>query len=268
MDCFPANPILFTCPIFTATDLLEINIDFFGLCFPYLLLFPDSISLPAKDPFWYYFPLFYPKMKLKALIADDEEFARQTLWTMVEKFTPEVEIIGQAGDVGQLKQQIENKNPQLIFLDIAMNGEIGFEIFDRIQKRTFEVLITSAHGEYALKSFDYGIADYLLKPISPSGLKRAVERVSKILQTSEDQNLALATADGIVRISVKELVRVEAERNYSWIYLESGRRILSSKNLGYFEEALKNFGYSRIHHSHLVALNRIKAFQKTEGAVL
>jgi two-component system LytT family response regulator len=209
-------------------------------------------------------------MKLKAIIADDEDFARQTLISMIENFAPEVEVVGEASDLEQLKILILQKKPQLLFLDIAMKGENGFQIFQEFEEREFEVVVTSAYDEYALKSFDFGIADYLLKPLSPSAIKRAVARVEKILalQNEEGEMIQLYTSDGIKTIQIREIVRLYAERNYSWICLSSGEKILSSKNLGFFEEALLGKGFLRIHHSHLVALNRIHLNQKSQGMIV
>ena len=206
-------------------------------------------------------------MKLKAIIADDEQSARIALRYLVEAYCPEVEILSEAKDVNQLKIEIEIHNPQLVFLDMSMNGTLGFQIFDLV-KKTFEVVVTSAYSEYALQSFDYGIVDYLIKPISPSGLKRAISRVNNIFHSPEEQKFSLFTSNGIIRITVKNIIRVESDRNYSWFFLENGEPILSSRNLGHFENTLGQYGFVRIHQSHLVPESRIELFNRSENYVL
>jgi len=205
-------------------------------------------------------------MILKCIIVDDEPNARALLKSLLDEFIDtEIELIGEAQDLNGLVNLLQTRKPDLIFLDLEMKSSFGFDLFQKIEKKYFEVVITSAHSQYALKAFEYGIAGYLVKPISPFGLRGVINRVIQILSKSKEPQISFHTQDGQVPIPVGKISRIEADRNYSWVHGTFGKPILISKNLGLMESQLADHGFIRIHHSHLVAKAHIVKVRKVEN---
>jgi two-component system LytT family response regulator len=205
-------------------------------------------------------------MKLKCIIVDDEPHARKLLLGLTKKYGNHLaEIIGEAEGIPGLMELLHTLKPDLVFLDLEMGSGFGFDLFSKIENQTFDVIITSAHPQYALKAFEFGIADYLIKPISPSVFVRGLERVIKIQKKDEDKLIQINTADGQANILASKIYRIEADRNYSWVHGSFGSSIFTSKNLGYFESQLASSGFFRVHHSHLVSIKKIVKIIKVDG---
>ena len=121
-------------------------------------------------------------MKKTAVIIDDERLARNELKKMLVEY-PEIEVVGEAGNVDEAIKMIDELNPDLIFLDIQMPAKTGFELLEELE-RVPTVVFTTAHDEYALKAFEVNALDYLLKPIDPKRLSDAVQKL--LLQEDRD----------------------------------------------------------------------------------
>ena len=178
-------------------------------------------------------------MKMKALIIDDEELARKNLNMLLTDFCPEVEVIGDAGDIKTAKTKIETLNPDVIFLDIRMpRASEGFELLESIENRDFFVIFVTAFKDYALKAFNANAIHYVLKPIDIDDLKNAVNKVidSKKQFTAEPENfdtyfeaiknlstsidnkgygnkIAISHTKGIKLVETKDIVYLEASGN-------------------------------------------------------
>ena len=207
-------------------------------------------------------------MILKCIIVDDEPNARLLLKGLIETFFfADLEVIGEADGLQELINLLKTRKPDVVFLDLEMKGSFGFDLFSTLEKREFEVVITSAHAQYALKAFEFGIADYLVKPISPSVLKRSIERVSQIVTKQKEPQILLHTQEGQLPVVISKIIRIEAERNYSRVIGTFGKPIFISKNLGHFESALKDHDFIRVHHSHLVSKGHIFRVLKAENFI-
>lgn len=224
---------------------------------------------------------------IRALIVDDEPRARESLATILKKFFPEVEIAGQAEGVNDAFEKIKELNPNLVFLDIKMPDGSGFDLLKKFQKTRFKTIFTTAFGEHALEAIKFSAFDYLLKPIDTQELRDALSKLKEKLDEEEEnsvklsaifQNLdatrasqkkiVLKTANSIHLVSVSNIVRCEADTNYTWFFFTDQPKLLISKPLKQFEELLEPYGFFRPHQSHLVNMACISRIDKTDGGTL
>lgn len=114
---------------------------------------------------------------MKAVIVDDEVFGRSTLRHMINIYAPDVQVVGEAGNVAEAINVINHWNPDIVFLDIEMPGGSGFTLFDTFPKPNFHVIFATAYDKFAFKAFKLAALDYLMKPIDPDDLKAAIVKV-------------------------------------------------------------------------------------------
>lgn len=217
---------------------------------------------------------------MKAIIIDDEIDSLETTELLIENFCPQVKIIGISNDAERGIRMINKLQPQLVFLDISMPKMNGFELLNRLEFRQFELIFTTAHDEYAIKAFQVGAIHYLLKPIDTEELIKAVERVERKLKKSTAQpdvnsiiqrvtanrqpKIAIPSLKGLEMIAVDQIIRCEADSNYSIIHLTS-HKIVVTKTLKELDQLLSAYNFVRIHHSHLINLSHLKTYLKGEG---
>lgn len=206
-----------------------------------------------------------------AIIVDDEELGSETLNIMVQKYCPEIKILGIAHDVDDAIEMIYDLNPTILFLDIDLPSGTGFDILSKTSNISKEVIFTTAHSEHAIKAIKENACDYLLKPILVSDLVDAFSKLKKKfeekLQTSvylKDKKIPISSADGINFYDATEIIRAEANSNYTLVYLNDGRQIISSKTLKVIESQLPSY-FIRIHSSHIINLNFITKYIKGDG---
>lgn len=214
---------------------------------------------------------------MKTILIEDEQAARRTLRGMLELYLPEVQILAEAESVQEGISAIKEWRPHLVFLDMELKGEKGLLVLEHFKTIDFEVIITTAYTQFALPSYDFGIADYLLKPLTPKLVKRGVERVLeryRMKQLSHQefekkhQELRLPHGRDEKRFLLMSIIRIEANRNYSWIHTEKEKPFLAAKNLAVLEELLPETTFIRVHHSHIVNLQHIERFNKAENQIL
>ncbi len=220
-------------------------------------------------------------MALKTIIVDDESNARENLKILIDEFCPELKVIGMASSVAEVRTLIEKEDPEVVFLDIAMPNEDGFELLKHYENRDFSVIFTTAYNEYALKAFKADAIDYLEKPISIDDLQKAVEKLMRI-HTIEDMEalskkreadrendrISVPTRDGYIILKNEEITHLEASDNYTMIYLANGSRHLSSKNIKVYEDNLNANIFYRTHKSYIVNIeHHLKEFSRKEGNV-
>lgn len=223
---------------------------------------------------------------LKAIIVDDEEFARSSLFFLLQNHCPQVEITGIAKSVAEAQEILKHHPINLIFLDIAMPGGNGFDLVPDAQQHQAEIIFTTAFDQYALKAIKANALDYLLKPIDIDELKIAVEKVSAQRQRFKTQNsvdermsslanalftkseikkLTLPYGQGFKMIDVDEIIYIEADSNYSIVHLSSAEKITVSKVLREFEEILPTEQFIRVHKSSIINLNYLKEYNSKNG---
>lgn len=221
--------------------------------------------------------------KLKAVIVEDENKARETLKVLLASFCPEVELVGDGANVRDGVNIIDTYEPDLVFLDIEMRSGTGFDLLKRVKYQDFDIVFTTAYQEYALKAIKAHAADYLLKPIDPDELKEAVKIVAK-KREREAQNrsvetvlqglgslkpgaqaITLHTHDGMEFVKIQDILRCEASGSYTSFHLVSGQSLMISKNIGEFEAQLYPHGFFRVHQSHMVNMALIRKYVRGRG---
>jgi two-component system, LytTR family, response regulator len=224
---------------------------------------------------------------IKALVVDDEVESRKFLAQVLIKLFPDV----QASSVGTVKEAlsfIEEKKPDVVFLDILMDGESGFDIFPALTQCNFETIFTTAHNEFAIKAFKFSALDYLLKPIDLDDLESAVNKLRKRLveksSTSATQisnlidsirnpskpldKLAIPSSNGFVLVPLMDIVYCESDGNYTNFFILNGKKITSSYTLKQYDEMLTTQNFFRAHKSFLVNIAHITRYIKGEGGTL
>jgi two-component system LytT family response regulator len=220
--------------------------------------------------------------KIRTVIIDDESHARENLRAGLEKHLDKLQIVGEYASPEIAFQELSINTPDLIFLDVEMPEMNGFEFlakFDRIQ---FKVIFATAHDQYALRAIKMNALDYLLKPIDSADLAAAIEKTSDQLQRNDftdiqsllsfvkqpkdtRNRIAIPSSKGLEMISISDISHCEAEKEYTRIFLNSGKSILSSTNIGEYEFMLGESDFFRIHHSYLVHHSYIESYIKGEG---
>lgn len=223
---------------------------------------------------------------LKALIIDDEENSRAALKGKLDLFCPDIRPITEAGDIDSAISEMVSGKPDVMFLDVKLAGETGFELLERVRDEEIQwngqVIFTTAHDEFALKAIKFSALDYLLKPIDPEELVKAVrkvqqinsveptENVSVLLEnfrsaTSSPKKIVIPSSDGMHIIKVSDILRCESSSNYTQFVLKTGKNLLASKTLKEFDNMLSDHNFERIHKSHLVNMNYVKRYVQSDG---
>ncbi|MBN4072442.1 response regulator transcription factor [Crocinitomix catalasitica] len=217
---------------------------------------------------------------MKAIIVDDEKKARENLSNMLGDHCPDVSVLEQCNSVESAFEAIQELNPDIVFLDIEMPGGSGFDLLKRFDEIRFEIIFTTAFQDFAIEAIKFSALDYLLKPMDPDELIAAIEKLKKKnvkndqsgfqalinnLNASNNQQVAIPDIEGMTIVELSKIVRCQADKNYTEVWLEDGTRIVSSKSLGEYESMFGAHNFYRIHHSHLVNLRHVRRYIKGEG---
>ncbi len=223
---------------------------------------------------------------LKALIIDDEQSARDALSMLLTNYCPYVTILGTTDSVKAGSSMILNLKPNLLFLDVDMRGETGFDLLQKFKNPPFKVIFVTAHNEYALNAIKFSALDYLLKPINDVELVNAVQkaklqleyehRVDNLINLFETlknprdkkNKIAVATQPGLELVPVEDIIRCEASGGYTVLHLTNKKHIVSSKDLKSFNELLDEYDFYRIHDSHLISYAHIAKVLNEDGGVV
>ncbi len=199
---------------------------------------------------------------MKVVVVDDERLARARLKTLLAEH-PEIEVIGEADSVTAAAVKLGEAQPDLIFLDISMPGGSGFELFTKIRVDAAVVFVT-AYDQHAIRAFEVGALDYLLKPLEPERLAACLERVkSRVSPQADCISITIGRATRLVPVS--EIALIQAEGDYSEVVLRDGEVIKQKQTLVFWEERLGETLF-RVHRSALVALDAIAEVTRGEGS--
>lgn len=206
---------------------------------------------------------------MKALIIDDERLARSELRRLLKDF-PEVEVVGESRNADEAFTQIHELQPDLLFLDIQMPGDNGFQLLERLDTVPL-VIFTTAYDKYALKAFDVNALDYLVKPIAPERLRAAIAKVSVRVSSTEvssavnpsqvagsDQQVFVRDGDHCWFVTLKDIVLLESEGNYTRLLFRSNRPLLL-RSLNYLQTRLDSRMFFRANRKQIINLNFIEA---------
>lgn len=223
---------------------------------------------------------------MKAILIDDEISNLENLRTLLEKHCPQVSIMATAQNINDAVDIIEKYSPDLVFLDIQMGEQTGFDVLKLLPTRNFEVIFVTAYDQYGIQAVKFAALDYLLKPIDIEELINAVNKAEHKLAT-QIQNLqldfllqqlkkpetniskiALQMQSEIRYVALSEIIRCEADNTYTRFFLSSNEKILVSKSLKEYADLLRPSGFLRTHQSHLVNPKYVKSWLKEDGGIL
>jgi two-component system, LytTR family, response regulator len=222
---------------------------------------------------------------IKAIIIDDEVYCRKALAVLLKEYCRGVQVTEQCDDAESGLGAIQKHKPDLVFLDIEMPNMNGFEMLEKITDVNFEIIFTTSYDQYAIKAIRFSALDYLLKPVIPEELQKAIEKVAKRLQStlpqqmeillqkfhqpaSSIQKIALPTMDGLQMIAINSIISCASESNYTTFMLRDKQKLVVSRPLKEVEELLEEYSFLRVHNSYLVNLNEIDKYIKGEGGYL
>ncbi|MEX2380249.1 MAG: LytTR family DNA-binding domain-containing protein [Vicingaceae bacterium] len=225
------------------------------------------------------------KPKIKVFITDDEPKAIQTLERIISLYFDEsVEVIGSAFSVEEAYKKLTSVHyPDVLFLDIEMGVESGFDLLEKLNETDIHVAFLTAHEEYALKAIKFSAIDYIIKPANVEDLKTLFSKVNResgkkqksqklkhlfanfLTGDKSEHKITLPTTEGYEFIKVDEVLYLRADGSYTHFTLKDGSRLMSSKNLKFYESILSDYGFFRIHHSTMINIKYIRKYNKTAG---
>ncbi len=215
-------------------------------------------------------------------MVDDEQSSLDLLNWLIGQYCPDITQMQQARSVADALPIINKWKPDIVFLDIQMPHQSGFELLNSIEEWNFEVIFTTAYNDYAIQAIRFSALDYLLKPIDGQELQKAVERFKAkriyapagqvlfrhFLQnlssgSREKFKLALADVNDIKYVALDEIIRLQADSNYTHIFLKDKKPFVSAKTLKEYDEILEGHHFLRVHKSHLVNPQHITQYDRS-----
>lgn len=206
--------------------------------------------------------------KIRALVVDDEPLARSSLKVLLRR-DPEIELVSECGSGMEALREIRGKKPELVFLDVQMPECDGFDVLEQLGKDLPPALVfVTAYDQYALKAFEAGALDYLLKPFDNARFGRALERAKQRIALGKDtprkiERLAIKNAGEILFLKITEIDWIEAADYYVCLHV-GARTHLLRRSMNDVEEELDAEAFCRIHRSAIVNLERVRRLEVSE----
>lgn len=205
--------------------------------------------------------------KIRTVIVDDEEYAREDLKAELAPFE-HIQIVGEAAGIDEARRVCHFANPQLVFLDIQMPGETGFDLLQDLDPET-KVIFVTAFDKYAIRAFDVNAFDYILKPVSSDRLKQSLERIDPGYTTSVNHppdlllhdRIFISSTTGAQFITVGEIAVIRAASDYSNIQLKDAKKLLFNKSMNEWDARLPSEVFVRIHRSTIININFIQRIE-------
>ncbi|OFX57458.1 MAG: hypothetical protein A2046_12725 [Bacteroidetes bacterium GWA2_30_7] len=223
---------------------------------------------------------------LRAIIVEDEENVKIALENKLKQYCKNVELIGWGNTVQSSIELIKSAKPELVLLDIKLPDGTGFDILSNLQPINFKLIFITAYNDYAIEAFKFSALDYLTKPVRAEELSLAIDKAEKAIQTDtfshqlsvlynnlsamtkSEKKIVLHTSESIHIIEIKDIVRCEADCNYTTFYLSDNSKHMVSKTLKDYEDLLLEYNFFRSHKSHLINFSYIKSYEKADGGYI
>ncbi len=219
---------------------------------------------------------------ISTIIIDDEPKNIKLLLQMLAAHCPQLEIAATESDAKKGLLLIEEKKPQLIFLDVEMPHLNGFDLLKKLEPISFEVIFVTAYSQYAVEAFEHHATGYITKPVNAEKLVAAVntavkrieeKNINKNLFSLLEQNtrqqapdkIPLSTSNGLVFVKISDIMYCESSGNYTHFYLCDNKKIVVSRQLGEYEKLLPENNFTRIHDKYIINLAYIKEYIKGSG---
>ncbi|MCB0735731.1 MAG: response regulator transcription factor [Flavobacteriales bacterium] len=208
------------------------------------------------------------KKMLNAYIIEDELNSRLLIRDLIEKNCKELKIVGEADNLIDAENDLKELNVDILFCDIKVKGRNTLTFLENLHDFSFDVIFTTAYSDFAIRAFRLNAVDYLLKPITATGLVDSVQRILESGQNLETQTehqndfnkLMISESGGLFFIDLKDVLYLKADKTYTEIYTVSGQKLISCKGLSHFESLLSGKLFYRIHHSYIINLRYVSSF--------
>lgn len=225
--------------------------------------------------------------KLSCYLVDDEISAIENLQAMLIRYWPSAELLGYSHTVENALSFLSVNKPDVLFLDIRMQNETGFDLMRQLPDFEGSVIFVTAYDEYGLQAIKFSATDYLLKPINTNELVMALQKVTKkkkashtheqiamLIQSFENQKrlqqkkIALPDTDETRYVNIADIICCKSNNSYTTFYMLGNIRITVSKPISEYEELLKPYDFIRVHQSWLINKNKIQSYKKEDGGML
>jgi two-component system LytT family response regulator len=223
-------------------------------------------------------------VKFDALIVEDEQEHMDLLTLLLAQYCEEINLIGKARSIEEAKAILKESKPEIIFLDMNLNGENSFRILEKVANlQEVEIIVTSSHREYAIEAFKHLATDYILKPLKPEELMLSLKKAKRNIElrklaASKNQELpknnaplkflAIPSMEDVEIVPIDQLVYLESDGRYTIFHMHDKTSKIASKNLGEYEKLLSRNNFFRIHHSLLVNMDFALNIHKKDGNYL
>lgn len=222
---------------------------------------------------------------MKTVIVDDEAPVRNTIATLLREHFPDITVCALTGSIAEGYEAVMKHQPDLLFLDVELPDGLGFDLLKKLSPVRFRTIFITGHQEYALDAIKVSAIDYILKPIDLEELAAAITKAREIFSHEEEQlklialtenltgkkvlkRIILRTVEALQLISVSDIIRAEADSNYTHFHLAGGKHIIVSRTIKDYDTMLSGSGIIRVHQSHMVNLNYIDKFIRKDGGYL
>jgi two-component system LytT family response regulator len=223
---------------------------------------------------------------LTAIIVEDEVQSLNHLQILLKQLCPQLQLQGTAGSVQEGFELFHQTKPDLLFLDIELGTESGFDLLSRLSTYTYRVIFTTAFDQYGVRAIKFSALDYLLKPIDPCELSLAVDkainqhlysaaplRINHLLdqlqvQSGREKTIAIAQGRELIFIQIADILYCQSSNNYTTFFLRTGEKLVSSKGIFHYDELLTPLQFLRVHQSYLVNLRYIRSLHTEQYIVL
>jgi two-component system LytT family response regulator len=222
---------------------------------------------------------------MNVIIIDDETAVRNTITCIIRENIPDIRIMAYAGSVAEGIEVLKTNQPDLLLLDVEMHDGTGFDLLSAVSPVIFRVIFVTGHQEYALKAIKVSAIDYILKPVDKDDLVAAIAKARTVISHEEEQmklaalsdnmqgkkvlkRIILKSADSLQLVALRDIIRAEADSNYTHFRLSGGKHVIVSRTIKEFEGMLAGSAIIRVHQSHLVNLDHVDKFIKRDGGYL
>lgn len=213
-------------------------------------------------------------MKYKAVIVEDDPLSHEILVDLINDHFHQIELVGHFSTVAEATEGIDQNQVDLVFLDMELPDGKGFDVLSAIGSIDFEVIITTMHDSYMLEAIKHSAIDYLMKPVTKQALADALirfeQRISKSTtkpnqEKSYASRMAIPNQEGLILVEIAQIIRLASDGAYTVLHLTDGRKLMTSKNLGFYQTQLNPEAFVRVHHGHIIHIPHIKNYVRGEG---
>ncbi len=223
---------------------------------------------------------------MNCVIVEDEPQSAERLMTLLNSYhSHQVQIEKWLKTPDEVLEYLGKITPDLVFFDVEIKDQTAFDLMAQLPKIDFKVIFTTAHQEYALQAIKVSALDYLLKPVDRDELAEAIQKMEKSIAKPDTvkqmialisdlkkeklpSKIGIPTLFGQEYVAPEEIIRCQADVNYTQIFLRDGRKLTVAKTLKEYESILSEQGFFRVHNSHLVNLREVKFYHKGKGGFL